>query len=81
MCWVHVSRENISVPADGNPVTGEGYTAANDDKESPSTAAVTTTNGKGSAEVRRNRVPPGGYSSGLWWTVHLPLLLSLPDHL
>jgi hypothetical protein len=55
--------KDISIHADGNPVTGEGYTAAND---SPSPPASTTTNGKGSAEIRRNRVPPGGYSSGLW---------------
>ncbi|XP_033607973.1 microtubule-associated protein Jupiter isoform X2 [Cryptotermes secundus] len=53
---------------DGNPVTGEGYSAvANGEKESSSTQpAATTTNGTGSAEIRRNRVPPGGYSSGLW---------------
>ncbi|XP_021927020.1 microtubule-associated protein Jupiter-like isoform X2 [Zootermopsis nevadensis] len=51
---------------DGNPVTGDGYTAGNDEKDSPSTPATTTTNGKGSGDIRRNRVPPGGYSSGLW---------------
>lgn len=66
MCGVLVSRKNISVYADGNPVTGDGYTAGNDEKDSPSTPATTTTNGKGSGDIRRNRVPPGGYSSGLW---------------
>ncbi|XP_021927023.1 microtubule-associated protein Jupiter-like isoform X5 [Zootermopsis nevadensis] len=55
-----------SAPRDGNPVTGDGYTAGNDEKDSPSTPATTTTNGKGSGDIRRNRVPPGGYSSGLW---------------
>ncbi|GFG34859.1 hypothetical protein Cfor_12079 [Coptotermes formosanus] len=52
----------------GNPVTGGGYvaTAANHEKESSSPPAAPTNNGTGSAEIRRNRVPPGGYSSGLW---------------
>ncbi|XP_023710585.1 microtubule-associated protein Jupiter isoform X5 [Cryptotermes secundus] len=61
-------QEMLSTPKDGNPVTGEGYSAvANGEKESSSTQpAATTTNGTGSAEIRRNRVPPGGYSSGLW---------------
>ncbi|XP_069681034.1 microtubule-associated protein Jupiter isoform X7 [Periplaneta americana] len=45
---------------DGNPVTGEGYSAVNGEKES------SPANGTSSAEARRNRVPPGGYSSGLW---------------
>ncbi|KAK7873446.1 hypothetical protein R5R35_000227 [Gryllus longicercus] len=56
---------------DGNPVTGEGYTngekqpAANN--APPAAAAAPTTNGTShSAPPQRNRVPPGGYSSGLW---------------
>lgn len=55
-------------PVDGNPVTGEGNSAvANGEKESPSTLpAATSPIGTSSAEIRRNRVPPGGYSSGLW---------------
>jgi hypothetical protein len=58
---------DISDPTGGNPVTGEGYVAsmANDEKGSPPPAAMTN-NGTGNAENRRNRVPPGGFSSGLW---------------
>jgi hypothetical protein len=65
---VHVSMNDISDPAGGNPVTGDGYIAsvANDEKGSPPPPATITNNGTGSAEMRRNRVPPGGYSSGLW---------------
>jgi len=59
---------DISDPAGGNPVTGEGYVAslANDEKGSPPPPAAITNNGTGNAEMRRNRVPPGGFSSGLW---------------
>jgi len=59
---------DISDPAGGNPVIGEGYVAsvANDEKGSPSPPPALTNNGTGNAEMRRNRVPPGGYSSGLW---------------
>ncbi|XP_069681031.1 microtubule-associated protein Jupiter isoform X4 [Periplaneta americana] len=53
-------QEVLSTPKDGNPVTGEGYSAVNGEKES------SPANGTSSAEARRNRVPPGGYSSGLW---------------
>jgi hypothetical protein len=61
-------QEMLSMPKDVNPVTGEGYNAvANGDKESPPTPpAPTTTNGTGNAEIRRNCIPPGSYSSGLW---------------
>jgi hypothetical protein len=61
-------QEMLSTPAGGSPVTGEGYiaTTVNDQKGCPLPPAVTSTNGTGSAEIRRNRVPPGGYSSGLW---------------
>jgi len=57
-----------SATTGGNPVTGEGFVAsvANDEKGSPPPPAAITNNGMGSAEMRRNRVPPGGYSSGLW---------------
>ncbi|XP_066999075.1 microtubule-associated protein Jupiter isoform X2 [Anabrus simplex] len=55
---------------DGNPVTGEGYAAVNGDKESSAPASnnsAPVTNGSThSAPPQRNRVPPGGYSSGLW---------------
>lgn len=46
---------------DGNPVTGEGYKRA--------AAEINTTvpalNGANQV-INKNRVPPGGYSSGLW---------------
>lgn len=59
---------DISDPAGGNPVTGDGYVApvVNDEKGSPPPPATITNNGTVNAEMRRNRVPPGGYSSGLW---------------
>jgi hypothetical protein len=52
----------------GNPVTAEGYvvSVANDEKGSQPPPAAITNSGTGNTEIRRNRVPPGGYSSGLW---------------
>ena len=66
----------MSTPAGGNPVTGKGYVApvANDEKGSPSPPAAITSNGTGNTEIRRDRVLPGGYSSGLWWK-HKPVTL------
>jgi hypothetical protein len=59
---------DISDPAGGNPVTGEGYVAsvAHEEKGSSPPPAAVTNNGTGNTEIRRNRVPPGGFSSGLW---------------
>lgn len=55
---------------DGNPVTGEGYTAtnaANGEKEPAPVNPAPMTNGTAhSAPPQRTRVPPGGFSSGLW---------------
>lgn len=46
---------------DGNPVTGEGYKAA------PAEINTTVPSLNGSNQViNKNRVPPGGFSSGLW---------------
>ncbi|XP_029727211.1 microtubule-associated protein Jupiter isoform X7 [Aedes albopictus] len=46
----------------GNPVTGEGY-------KSGGAAEINTTvpslNGAGHV-INKNRIPPGGFSSGLW---------------
>ncbi|EDS44585.1 conserved hypothetical protein [Culex quinquefasciatus] len=46
----------------GNPVTGEGY-------KSGGAAEINTTipslNGSGHV-INKNRIPPGGFSSGLW---------------
>ncbi|KAJ9588773.1 hypothetical protein L9F63_017932, partial [Diploptera punctata] len=55
-------QEVLPTPKDGNPITGEGYSATNGEKEGSSPPASTTA----SAEPRRARVPPGGFSSGLW---------------
>ncbi|XP_073826010.1 microtubule-associated protein Jupiter isoform X2 [Musca autumnalis] len=45
---------------DGNPVTGEGYTKNNDfSNHTPSM------NGANQV-INKNRIPPGGFSSGLW---------------
>jgi len=59
---------DISDPAGGNSMDGEGCVAsvANDEKGSPPPPPAITNNGTGNNEMRRNRVPPGGYSSGLW---------------
>ncbi|XP_033244626.1 microtubule-associated protein Jupiter isoform X1 [Drosophila miranda] len=52
---------------EGNPVTGEGYRAGGTDyiKAAGSTNSGNGDNG-GNSVVNKNRVPPGGYSSGLW---------------
>ncbi|XP_033232795.1 microtubule-associated protein Jupiter isoform X7 [Drosophila pseudoobscura] len=54
----------------GNPVTGEGYRAGGTDyiKAAGSTNSGSVGNGDngGNSVVNKNRVPPGGYSSGLW---------------
>ncbi|XP_030246101.1 microtubule-associated protein Jupiter isoform X3 [Drosophila navojoa] len=60
---VSSSTENLKingVRSEGNPVTGEGYKAGGTDYIQP-----THLNG-GSQVINKNRVPPGGYSSGLW---------------
>ncbi|XP_055849363.1 microtubule-associated protein Jupiter isoform X2 [Episyrphus balteatus] len=54
------SRRNV-YRRDGNPVTGEGY--------KPAGAEINTTipslNGANQV-INKNRIPPGGFSSGLW---------------
>lgn len=49
----------------GNPVTGEGY---NDkpDGPAPSPTPQPAMNGNSAVTPGRQRVPPGGFSSGLW---------------
>ncbi|XP_045518334.1 microtubule-associated protein Jupiter isoform X6 [Pieris brassicae] len=44
---------------EGNPITGDGYKSLNGQINT-----VTSINGNSS--ILHNRVPPGGYSSGLW---------------
>ncbi|XP_020811459.1 microtubule-associated protein Jupiter isoform X4 [Drosophila serrata] len=46
---------------EGNPVTGEGYKAGGTDYQH----RQDTSHG-GTPMINKNRVPPGGYSSGLW---------------
>ncbi|XP_034484947.1 microtubule-associated protein Jupiter isoform X1 [Drosophila innubila] len=62
---VSSSTENLKinggVRSEGNPVTGEGYKPGATDYIQP--AAL---NGGGNQVINKNRVPPGGYSSGLW---------------
>jgi len=43
---------------DGNPITGEGYKAEIN-------TSIPSLNGAGSV-INKNRIPPGGFSSGLW---------------
>lgn len=54
--------QNGSTHKNGNPVTGEGY-------KSGGAAEINTTipslNGSGHV-INKNRIPPGGFSSGLW---------------
>ncbi|XP_034663687.1 microtubule-associated protein Jupiter isoform X7 [Drosophila subobscura] len=72
---VSSSTENLKMNSgsrsEGNPVTGEGYRPGGTDYIQ---AAGSTNNGSnggnngngGNSVVNKNRVPPGGYSSGLW---------------
>lgn len=46
---------------DGNPVTGEGYKAGATDYVQPASI-----NNGNQQVINKNRIPPGGYSSGLW---------------
>ncbi|XP_032522411.1 microtubule-associated protein Jupiter isoform X2 [Danaus plexippus] len=44
---------------EGNPITGDGYKSLNGQIN-------TVTSINGNSNILHNRVPPGGYSSGLW---------------
>ncbi|EDW81417.2 uncharacterized protein Dwil_GK11035, isoform F [Drosophila willistoni] len=61
---VSSSTENLKINSgsrsEGNPVTGEGY------KSGGSDSAQTPTMNGANQVINKNRVPPGGYSSGLW---------------
>ncbi|XP_017083769.1 microtubule-associated protein Jupiter isoform X6 [Drosophila eugracilis] len=46
---------------EGNPVTGEGYKAGGNDYHQRQESS----NG-GTPVINKNRIPPGGFSSGLW---------------
>ncbi|XP_017848994.1 microtubule-associated protein Jupiter isoform X2 [Drosophila busckii] len=60
---VSSSTENLKIHvglrAEGNPVTGEGYKPG-------ATDYIQHTPVGGTPVINKNRVPPGGYSSGLW---------------
>uniref|UniRef100_A0A182F927 Microtubule-associated protein Jupiter n=1 Tax=Anopheles albimanus TaxID=7167 RepID=A0A182F927_ANOAL len=57
------SRRGGAGAGDGNPVTGEGYSKSNGAAEINTT--VPSLNGGGHV-INKNRIPPGGFSSGLW---------------
>ncbi|XP_041982645.1 microtubule-associated protein Jupiter isoform X10 [Aricia agestis] len=56
----HSPKSVASTPSrEGNPITGDGYKSMNGQIN-----MVTSINGNSS--ILHNKVPPGGYSSGLW---------------
>ncbi|XP_018801225.1 PREDICTED: microtubule-associated protein Jupiter isoform X6 [Bactrocera latifrons] len=55
-----VSKLVFRKMSNGNPVTGEGYKPSNSFNN-----AVPTLNGANQV-INKNRIPPGGFSSGLW---------------
>ncbi|XP_016952591.1 microtubule-associated protein Jupiter isoform X9 [Drosophila biarmipes] len=55
------SRSVFRNMSKGNPVTGEGYKAGANDFHQRQESS----NG-GTPVINKNRIPPGGYSSGLW---------------
>lgn len=50
----------------GNPVTGDGYNDKPDGPASSPTPSQSAVNGNSAVTPGRQRVPPGGFSSGLW---------------
>ncbi|XP_058062162.1 microtubule-associated protein Jupiter isoform X2 [Anopheles bellator] len=48
---------------DGNPITGEGYSKSNGAAEINTTVPSLNSGGH---VINKNRIPPGGFSSGLW---------------
>lgn len=75
--WRTREKKTHFFPADGNPVTGTGY-ASEAQKNGPVVQnGIASSNSSSSGEKSsdtspmakqptRTRVPPGGYSSGLW---------------
>ncbi|SPP88463.1 blast:Microtubule-associated protein Jupiter [Drosophila guanche] len=72
---VSSSTENLKMNSgsrsEGNPVTGEGYRPGGTDYIQAAGSTNGGSNGGnngngGNSVVNKNRVPPGGYSSGLW---------------
>ncbi|XP_043480256.1 microtubule-associated protein Jupiter isoform X4 [Leptopilina heterotoma] len=80
ICNGTISNDNLLINdnTDGNPVTGTGYgsdqqnnvvqNGSGNANSSGSEKSNDSSPGSGnmSNKVQRNRVPPGGYSSGLW---------------
>lgn len=58
----HISNGNGNKDG-GNPVTGEGYNGSRNGLDS--NTQVPAVNGANQV-INKNRVPPGGFSSGLW---------------
>ncbi|XP_032522414.1 microtubule-associated protein Jupiter isoform X5 [Danaus plexippus] len=55
-----INGSATSTPSrEGNPITGDGYKSLNGQIN-------TVTSINGNSNILHNRVPPGGYSSGLW---------------
>ncbi|XP_026831977.1 microtubule-associated protein Jupiter isoform X7 [Drosophila erecta] len=55
------SRSVFRNMSKGNPVTGEGYKAGGNDYNQRQESS-----NAGTPVINKNRIPPGGYSSGLW---------------
>lgn len=72
----HVILSPRSNKPDGNPVTGTGYMSSEMQKNGPAMQnGIASSNSSSSGEKSsdtspaakpRTRIPPGGYSSGLW---------------
>ncbi|XP_058798742.1 microtubule-associated protein Jupiter isoform X2 [Phymastichus coffea] len=71
----HASRRIVRRTRDGNPVTGSGYEAQNGSANGAGSGASSVASEKSSSDSSpssggaprlKNRVPPGGFSSGLW---------------
>lgn len=54
--------QNGSTHKNGNPVTGEGYKSGG---AAEINTSIPSLNGSGHV-INKNRIPPGGFSSGLW---------------
>lgn len=61
---IYNKKKHLYLFLDGNPVTGEGYEAS---KTSAAPAQHVSAQSEPVQEQKKaSRVPPGGYSSGLW---------------
>lgn len=70
LCYIYIYLDKInclitvSYFIDGNPITGEGYEAS---KPAAAPAQHVSAQSEPAQEQKKpSRVPPGGYSTGLW---------------